>query len=75
MPTMPDVAPLLSDTDEALESYRNQAIRMLCVAGLGGCPQLSLPFMQIDGVPLGFSLIGPPGSDKGLIELGRMLMA
>ncbi|MFK4442471.1 amidase [Caballeronia udeis] len=75
MPTMPDVAPLLSDTDEALESYRNQAIRMLCVAGLGGCPQLSLPLMQIDGVPLGFSLIGPPGSDKGLIELGRMLMA
>jgi amidase len=75
MPTMPDVAPLLSDTDEALESYRNQAIRMLCVAGLGGCPQLSLPLMQIDGVPLGLSLIGPPGSDKGLIELGRMLMA
>jgi amidase len=31
--------------------------------------------MQIDGVPLGLSLIGPPGSDKGLIELGRMLMA
>ncbi|CAN7776665.1 amidase [Caballeronia sp. LjRoot34] len=75
MPTMPDVAPLLSDTDEALESYRNQAIRMLCVSGLGGCPQLSLPLMQIDGVPLGLSLIGPPGSDKGLIELGRMLMA
>jgi len=75
MPTMPDVAPLLSDSDEALESYRNQAIKMLCVAGLGGCPQLSLPLMQIDGVPLGFSLIGTPGSDKGLIELGRRLLA
>jgi amidase len=75
MPTMPDVAPLLSDSDEALESYRNQAIKMLCVAGLGGCPQLSLPLMQIDSVPLGFSLIGPPGSDKGLIELGRRLLA
>jgi amidase len=75
MPTMPGVAPLLSDSDDALESYRNQAIKMLCVAGLGGCPQLSLPLMQIDGVPLGFSLIGPPGSDKGLIELGRKLMA
>jgi len=75
MPTMPGVAPLLTDTDEALDAYRNQAIRMLCVAGLSGCPQLSLPLMQIDGVPLGFSLIGPPGSDKGLIELGHMLMA
>jgi amidase len=75
LPTMPDVAPLLTDTDEALDAYRNQAIRMLCVAGLGRCPQLSLPLMQIDGVPLGLSLIGPPGSDRGLIELGRMLMA
>ena len=74
MPTMPDVAPLLTDAEEALDAYRNQAIRMLCVAGLGGCPQLSLPLMQIDGIPLGLSLIGPPGSDKGLIELGRMLM-
>jgi amidase len=75
MPTMPGVAPLLTDTEDMLESYRNQSINMLCVAGLAGCPQLSLPLMQIDGVPLGFSLIGPPGSDRALIELGRALVA
>jgi amidase len=63
MPTMPDVAPRVSDTEDALDAYRNRSIRMVCVASLAGFPQLSLPLMQIDGVPLGFSLIGPPGSD------------
>ncbi|TDV11757.1 amidase [Paraburkholderia caballeronis] len=74
MPTMPGVAPRVSDTDDALDAYRNRAIRMLCIAGLSGCPQLSLPLMRIDGVPLGFSLVGPPGSDRALLDLGRALM-
>lgn len=74
MPTMPDVAPRVSDTDEMLDAYRNRAIRMLCVSGLSGCPQLSLPLMRIDGVPLGFSLVGPPGSDRALIAFARTLM-
>lgn len=73
MPTMPDVAPLLCESEEALENYRNQAIGMLCLAGLSGCPQISLPLMTLDGAPLGFSLVGPPGSDRSLIALARRL--
>ena len=74
MPTMPDIAPLLSESEEALDDYRNQAIRMLCLAGLSGCPQISLPLMTLDGAPFGFSLIGPPGSDSSLIALARRLI-
>ncbi|AMH43471.1 MULTISPECIES: amidase [Burkholderiaceae] len=74
MPTMPNVAPLLSESDDALDDYRNQSIRMLCISGLSGCPQITVPLMQMDGVPLGFSIIGAPGSDKGLMELARKLM-
>ena len=74
MPTMPGVAPLVADTDDALDAYRNRAIRMLCVSGLSGCPQLSLPLMRIGGVPLGFSLVGAPGTDRALIALARALM-
>ena len=73
MPTMPDVAPLLVESEEALENYRNQAIGMLCLAGLSGCPQISLPLMTLDGAPLGFSLVGPPGSDRSLIAFARRL--
>ena len=43
MPTMPDVAPLRSTDEAALETYRNNAVQMLCMAGLSGFPQISLP--------------------------------
>lgn len=75
MPTMPDVAPLLNAEEAALEDYRNQSIRMLCLAGLSGCPQISLPLMMVGGAPLGLSLIGPRGSDQSLIALAHSLMA
>lgn len=74
LPTMPDIAPLLSDSEQALENYRNQAVRILCLAGLSGCPQISLPLMTLDGAPFGFSIIGPPGSDQALIRLSRKLI-
>jgi len=74
LPSMPDIAPLLSDSEQQLENYRNQAVRMLCLAGLSGCPQISLPLMTLDGAPFGFSLIGPPGSDQALIRLSRKLL-
>jgi len=75
LPTMPDVAPLRREPESALEDYRNRAIHMLCVAGLGGLPQVSLPLArqtQADA-PLGVSLIGPVGSDASLIRLGVAL--
>ncbi|MFT5532273.1 MAG: amidase [Candidatus Paceibacteria bacterium] len=74
LPSMPDVAPLLTDSEAALENYRNQAIRMLCLSGLSGLPQISLPLMTIDGAPFGFSVIGPAGSDQSLIAYARKLM-
>jgi amidase len=73
MPTMPDIAPLRDEADAALETYRNQAIRMLCIAGLSGFPQLSMPLAQCDGAPLGLSLLGPAGSDRALVRLAERL--
>jgi len=46
----------------------------LCLSGLSGLPQISLPLMQIDGAPFGFSLIGPHGSDRALLQLARRLL-
>lgn len=74
LPTMPDVAPRASQGEGELEGYRDQAIGLLCLAGLSGCPQISLPLMRLGGIPLGLSLIGPRGSDRSLIGLAARLM-
>ena len=75
MPTMPDVAPLVTADEAFLEDYRNQATRMLCIAGLSGFPQLSLPLGNRLGAPLGISLLGPAGSDRSLVRLAERIMA
>ena len=75
MPTMPDIAPRIDDSDSTLEDYRNRAIRLLCVAGLAGVPQLSLPLASRDGAPMGLSLLGAAGSDRALITLAERVAA
>lgn len=75
LPTMPDIAPLRSSPESALEDYRNRAIRLLCVAGLAGLPQLSLPLAGRAGTPLGLSLLGPAGSDRSLVAMAERIVA
>jgi amidase len=73
LPTMPDIAPLLSAPESTLEDYRNKALSMLCIAGIAGLPQVNLPLANRLGSPLGLSLIGPRGSDRSLIALAKSL--
>jgi len=73
LPTMPDIAPLRTAPESSLEDYRNRAIQMLCIAGLSGFPQLSMPLARRDGAPLGLSLLGPAGSDRSLTALAERI--
>lgn len=73
LPSVPDIAPLASASDEELEDFRNRAIRLLCLAGLTGFPQISIPVARRDGAPLGMSVIGPKGSDKSLVAFAVRL--
>ena len=75
LPTSPRVAPLKGTPVDDIEiRYRNQAMHLICISGLGGLPQLSLPVAELDGLPLGLSLVGPRGSDMHLLKLARDLM-
>lgn len=73
LPTMPDIAPLLADSEESLNLYRNSAINLLCLAGLSGVPQVTMPLASRLGAPLGLSLLGPAGSDLSLAKLAVSL--
>lgn len=75
LPTSPRVAPLVNTPQDELEDrIRAQAMSLLCIAGLAGLPQVSLPLATVDGLPLGFSLVGPWGTDRQLLALSRRLM-
>ncbi|MBV9078094.1 MAG: amidase [Methylobacteriaceae bacterium] len=69
LPTMPDVAPSLTDSEASLDAYRNRAINILCLSGLAGTPQVTVPLATRLGAPLGLSLMGPRGSDLSLVRL------
>ena len=76
LPTSPRVAPLKNTPVDDIEvRYRHQAMHLLCIAGLGGLPQLSLPMAELEGLPLGLSLNGPRGADLRLLGLARRLMS
>ncbi len=76
LPTSPRVAPLLDAPQDELENQvRAQAMSLLCIAGLAGLPQVTLPLATLDGLPLGFSLVGPWGTDRQLLSLTRELMS
>jgi amidase len=74
LPTSPRIAPFKHTAADLIEvTYRHQAMCLLCIAGLGGLPQVSLPLAMLDGLPLGLSLVGDRGADTVLLELARSL--
>jgi len=68
LPTAPGIAPRLNTPPAELEVFRGRAFALLSIAGLARLPQVSLPLGAFDGCPLGLSIIGPRGSDQGLLD-------
>ncbi len=76
LPTSPRIAPRKNTPTSQIEvEYRNQAMCLLCIAGLGGLPQVNLPLASLDGMPLGLSIIGARGADRSLLELAARACA
>lgn len=75
LPTGPDTAPLRDTPAEQLADFRMRLMGMTAMAGLSGCPQVHLPLLETEGVPFGFSLIGPRDSDMQLLALARLIAA
>lgn len=73
LPTVPDVAPLLSARDEEIEHTRQLSHHLLCIAVLCGLPQVSLPLASKDGAPLGISLMARAGMDLSLVRLAARI--
>ncbi len=68
LPTAPGPAPLLGLGGEEAEVYRAKVMQLSCIAGLSGFPQVTVPVIREDGLPIGLSFIGGPGSDLKLLR-------
>jgi amidase len=74
LPSAPGIALLRNSPPKLLDELRARALPILSIAGLARLPQVSLPLTQLDGCPLGLSLIAARGNDTLLLELAGKLM-
>jgi amidase len=68
LPTVPGIALKPNIPPLELEVFRARAFALLAIAGLARLPQISLPVATFQGCPVGLSLIGPRGTDRGLLD-------
>ena len=69
LPTTVGPAPPLGQAVSARHTLRLRNSALTSVAGNTGRPQLSLPLAEVDGLPIGLSLLGDHGSDEQLIAM------
>lgn len=69
LPSAASLAPLRNANPADVDAVRMRTMAMTCVAGIAGLPQVNMPFVSADQVPIGISLMGPAGSDAALIHL------
>ncbi|MEP1793091.1 amidase [Parasphingorhabdus sp.] len=74
MPTVPSCAPKRNASQDALQDFRHNMLQLLCLSGLTGLPQITLPLAQVHGAPFGISILGPRGADQQLIGLAKKIM-
>ena len=68
LPTASCAAPARDSDSETIDAVRMRTLQMTAVAGIAGCPQVTLPLLQDARGPVGLSLIGPAGSDRWLLR-------
>lgn len=70
LPTTPGAAPRRDAPSGEIENaYRSRAMQLLCPAGLGGLPQITIPIGSVEGAPVGLSIMARRGKDRDLMDL------
>lgn len=67
-PTSPLVPPRIDEDETAFATYRKRVFQQTSLSGIMGTPQISMPLMLVDGLPVGISVMGPRGSDRSLLQ-------
>ncbi|MDN6193770.1 MAG: amidase [Alkalibacterium sp.] len=73
-PTASSIAPLKSASLDEIDRLRAQSSKLLCISPLAGIPQLTLPLLEQEEVPLGVTLMSAKHTDRALIDFGLQFM-
>jgi amidase len=73
LPTTPFPAPRKGLPLPVLGPLRDRISCLCSHGGLTGVPQVNLPGAEVDGLPIGLSIVGGRGSDATLIAVARAL--
>lgn len=67
LPTSPSIAPRRFLRGEAAGRFYDAALTLGSIAGHAGLPAITLPIAELDGCPLGLSLVAGAGEDEALL--------
>ena len=71
LPTTVSPAPLKGQRVSERHELRLKNSQLTSIAGLAGVPQISLPLAEVNGTPIGLSLMAARGGDETLIALAQ----
>jgi amidase len=71
LPSTPTPAPLRGERLSTRNVLRPRISALTCITGTTGTPQINLPLAEVDGLPVGLSLLAARGADEMLIALAR----
>ncbi len=73
LPTAATLPARLDASDDELDTFRVRTVPLVCLSGLSGLPQISIPAATLDGCPVGISFMGWAGADEALMDLAVSL--
>ncbi|TBA07908.1 amidase (plasmid) [Rhizobium ruizarguesonis] len=74
LPTLAKSPPRRDAEPESFAVFRSACIKLLCLSGLSGCPQLAFPIVNCAG-NVSLSLLGARRADRMLMNVARRLRA
>ena len=75
LPTTPFPAPKKGLSLPVLGPMRDRITCLCSHGGLTGVPQVSIPGAEVDGLPIGLSIVGGRGTDVTLVAVARAMEA
>ena len=73
LPTTPFPAPKRGEPLSVASLQRDRILCLCAHGGLTGVPQVSIPGATVDGLPIGLSILGGPGTDTTLVAVAAAL--